>query len=70
MDLYRFYVPDLTAKPLLLPEDQARHAVRVLRLAGGTPVMVFDGRGGWARGVLNASSRDVAIDLSWPGATG
>ncbi|GAA5233852.1 16S rRNA (uracil(1498)-N(3))-methyltransferase [Verticiella sediminum] len=48
MSIPRFYVP----APLpasghhVLPEDVAHHAGRVLRLAAGDPIVLFDGTGG------------------------
>jgi len=36
-----------------LPEAVVRHAVRVLRLSDGDPVVLFDGRGGEAEAVLS-----------------
>jgi 16S rRNA (uracil1498-N3)-methyltransferase len=59
MDDYRFYVPDLLAQVggnsggVELPEDQSHHARTVLRLAGGERVVVFDGAGGWATGIVH-----------------
>ncbi len=64
MDEYRFYLPDLTAQPPVLPEDQANHALRVLRLTEGAPVVVFDGRGGWASAVLHPAERQVRLELT------
>lgn len=40
-----FYAPDLAAPGGTLPEEESRHAVRVLRLAAGDRVEVTDGRG-------------------------
>ncbi len=48
MNLPRFYCREAlspTAR-IELPEPVARHAVRVLRLPPGAPVVLFDGRGG------------------------
>ena len=44
----RFYAPDLTGSDasVELPDDEARHLTRVLRLGAGDTVLVFDGRGG------------------------
>ncbi|HEU0230547.1 MAG TPA: 16S rRNA (uracil(1498)-N(3))-methyltransferase [Burkholderiaceae bacterium] len=44
----RFYCPAPIApnQTMALPADLAHHAIRVLRLASGTPVVLFDGRGG------------------------
>ena len=43
----RFYAPALAGpdEPLELPDDEARHLTRVLRLGDGETVSVFDGRG-------------------------
>jgi 16S rRNA (uracil1498-N3)-methyltransferase len=43
----RFYAPDARAPGELvtLPEDEAAHLIRVLRLRAGEAVVVFDGRG-------------------------
>ena len=48
MTLPRFYVPDLDSSSgsAELPAEESHHLVRVLRLAGGDQVVVFDGRGG------------------------
>ncbi len=43
----RFYVPGLSGPTdaVRLPDDEARHLVRVLRLEVGADVAIFDGRG-------------------------
>lgn len=48
MNLPRFYCREALAPGahVELPEPVARHAVRVLRLPPGAPVVLFDGRGG------------------------
>lgn len=45
--MHRFYAPDLdpTRPIVMLPEDEAQHLTRVLRLAPGATVAVFDGCG-------------------------
>ena len=57
MDAYRFYVADLVKQSagggsVRLPEDQSHHARAVLRMVAGDAVVLFDGQGGWAEGVL------------------
>lgn len=42
--MHRFYVPDIESS-LSLPEEEARHCVKVLRLAEGDRVEVVDGVG-------------------------
>ena len=43
---HTFYAPNLSAATYLLPEDESKHAVRVLRLAVGDAVELVDGLGG------------------------
>lgn len=60
----RFYVPDLDAAAarVPLPDDEAEHLVRVLRLGTGAEVEVFDGRGGlWRAEVIEAGKRSAAV---------
>jgi 16S rRNA (uracil1498-N3)-methyltransferase len=60
----RFYVPDLdpTAERIPLPDDEAEHLARVLRLAAGAEVEIFDGRGGlWRANVVQAGKRAVHV---------
>lgn len=60
----RFHVPDVTAasERVELPEDEAEHLVRVLRLGVGDEVDVFDGRGGlWRAEVVHAGKKSAAV---------
>ena len=43
--MHRFYAPDIAAS-LELPEQEAQHALRVLRLTTGDTIEVVDGKGG------------------------
>ncbi|GAB5521576.1 MAG: RsmE family RNA methyltransferase [Rhodothermales bacterium] len=43
-----------------LPPDEARHAVRVLRMRQGDPLVVVDGIGGWHEVELTQVQRDQA----------
>jgi 16S rRNA (uracil1498-N3)-methyltransferase len=43
---HTFYAPDLSGPSYTLPEDESKHAVRVLRLQTGDAVELLDGRGG------------------------
>ena len=64
--LPRFYVPhlDAAAPETSLPPDEATHLTRVLRLATGDEIAVFDGRGHEFRArVTNATRRDVTVQL-------
>ncbi|WP_400190736.1 16S rRNA (uracil(1498)-N(3))-methyltransferase [Hymenobacter sp. B81] len=43
---HTFYAPDLSGLSYTLPEDESKHAIRVLRLRQGDAVELLDGRGG------------------------
>jgi 16S rRNA (uracil1498-N3)-methyltransferase len=61
---HRFYVPqvDERAERIDLPDDEAEHLVRVLRLGVGDEVEVFDGRGGmWRAAIVHANKKTAAI---------
>ncbi len=65
----RFHAPALTrdARTVRLPEDEAAHLARVLRLGPGDAVAVFDGRGVEVAGrVASVSRAGVLIDLGDP----
>ncbi|MFO1306384.1 MAG: 16S rRNA (uracil(1498)-N(3))-methyltransferase [Burkholderiales bacterium] len=61
----RFFVrdplsPDLAGSEVALPDDVAHHALRVLRLATGEAITLFDGRGGeYAATLVRAGKRDA-----------
>ena len=44
--MHTFFAPDLSGTAYTLPEDESKHAVRVLRLGMGDEVELLDGRGG------------------------
>lgn len=50
-----FYVPDVM-QTHELPEEEASHAVRVLRLTGGDEMMLMDGQGIFYRAVVTVAS--------------
>jgi len=67
----RFHVPGLTsaAERVELPEDEAEHLTRVLRLGVGDEVDVFDGRGGlWRAEIVDAGKKSAAVRLIAPAA--
>lgn len=63
MNQPRFYCREALAPGahIELPEPVARHAVRVLRLPPGAPVVLFDGRGGEYPAILERIERDRAF---------
>ena len=56
----RLFVPDLRAGVQALPEGEAKHVRRVLRLKDGDSVELFDGRGSVAAGTLVAGGVEAA----------
>lgn len=60
--MHRFYCPGLMDTTPELPEEEAHHAVHVLRLRPGTTVALFDGKGNLAHGALEqADKRKVTL---------
>jgi 16S rRNA (uracil1498-N3)-methyltransferase len=62
----RFYVPDMSADSAVvtLPDDEAAHLLRVLRLGAGDAVHVLNGRGLLREAhVASASNAAVMLDL-------
>lgn len=59
-----FYIPDLAADEVTLPEEEAHHAFSVLRLSAGSKIGLLDGRGQRAQGtIVEASKRGVRVHL-------
>lgn len=53
--MHLFYTPDI-ATTLELPQDEAAHAIRVLRLTEGSEVMLTDGKGSFYRAEIDMIS--------------
>lgn len=53
--MHLFYTPDI-ATTLELPQDEAAHALRVLRLTEGAEVMLTDGKGSFYRAEIDIIS--------------
>lgn len=53
--MHLFYTPDI-ATTLELPQDEAAHALRVLRLTEGAAVMLTDGKGSFYRAEIDIIS--------------
>lgn len=64
--MHRFFVPDAeaTGDERALPDEEAEHLTRVLRLTAGARVRVFDGRGGeWTAEVSAVGRRRARVRL-------
>ena len=69
MTLPRFYVPalDPASRDAVLPEDEANHLTRVMRLGTGADIAVFDGRGREYRArVVSAARGRVRVEVGAP----
>ena len=69
MTLPRFYVPALGpgGRAAALPEDEANHLTRVMRLGAGDDIAVFDGRGREYRArVVSAARGRVQVEVVEP----
>ena len=61
--MHRFYAPDITTT-MLLPDEEAQHCVRVLRLKEGEEVEVVDGKGHLHLcRILNANAKNRAVEI-------
>jgi 16S rRNA (uracil1498-N3)-methyltransferase len=60
---HRLHVPSelSSGAAIPLPDEVSHHAVRVLRLRDGDPVVVFDGRGGEYAALLSVPPRGQAL---------
>lgn len=60
-----FYVPpsSIRGERVVLPADEARHAVRVLRKRPGDEIIVVDGEGGWYRVRLDRAGDEKAMGI-------
>jgi 16S rRNA (uracil1498-N3)-methyltransferase len=58
-----YYAPpaNISGQYLTLPQEEAHHAVRVLRIAPGDEITAVDGEGGWYRAVLEQMGREGAV---------
>lgn len=50
--MHLFYTPDIVSNDYTLPEEESKHAVRVLRMQEGDRLELIDGRGGFYRAIV------------------
>jgi 16S rRNA (uracil1498-N3)-methyltransferase len=64
--MHTFYAPDLSGGAThTLPEDESKHAVRVLRLGPGQAVELLDGRGGrYTAAVADANPKRCQLRIT------
>jgi 16S rRNA (uracil1498-N3)-methyltransferase len=62
---HTFFAPDLTGSTYTLPEDESKHAVRVVRLTASDAVALVDGRGGvYQAEVADASPKRCQLRIT------
>ncbi|QQR86020.1 MAG: 16S rRNA (uracil(1498)-N(3))-methyltransferase [Flavobacteriales bacterium] len=61
--MHSFHVPDLNAGTVVLPEEEAHHAVNVLRLKPGTTVLLLNGRGAAAVATMEQVDKKACTAL-------
>lgn len=54
--MHLFYFPDIHNNLINLPEEESRHAIKVLRLGTGYAVQVIDGKGGFYETVIREAN--------------
>lgn len=61
--MHRFYAPDIETS-MLLPDEEAQHCVRVLRLAVGEKIEVVDGKGNlFLCEIVTANNKSCAVNI-------
>ncbi len=61
--MHRFYAPDISTT-MLLPDEEAQHCVRVLRLKEGETIEVVDGKGHlYLCHILTANAKNCAVAI-------
>lgn len=61
--MHRFYAPDIETS-MLLPDEEAQHCVRVLRLAVGEQIEVIDGKGNlFLCEIATANNKSCAVNI-------
>lgn len=73
--MHVFYTPDIQTKPEL-PEEEAQHCIRVLRLSTGDEITLTDGKGNFYRAEITAATNKRCLvkptetilqEPLWPG---
>ena len=63
--MHTFFAPDLAGATYILPEDESKHAVRVLRLGVADVVELLDGRGGrYTAAVADANPKRCQLHVT------
>ncbi len=64
MEKHLFYVPEINTPESVLPEDESRHCVKVLRLRQGDEVFITNGKGKLYSGeLMNEDPRGARVNI-------
>lgn len=63
-DMELFYSKNITGSRIILPEDETRHCVKVLRNKPGDTVYVIDGEGGLYRCKLLSAGKEAECEIA------
>lgn len=62
--MHLFYTPDITPGSYQLPEEESKHAIRVLRLKQGDELFLVDGRGGFFKAnIIDDSAKHCTVQV-------
>ncbi len=63
--MHLFYTPDITSNTYILPEEESKHAIRVLRLTIGDSIQLIDGRGGlYIAEIVDDNQKRCAVKIT------
>jgi 16S rRNA (uracil1498-N3)-methyltransferase len=51
--MHIFYIPEVTENYIVLPEEESKHCIRVLRMAQGDSLQVVDGKGNFLNCIVS-----------------
>ncbi|MFV0554238.1 MAG: 16S rRNA (uracil(1498)-N(3))-methyltransferase [Mangrovibacterium sp.] len=54
--MHLFYTPDISGNTYTLPEEESKHAVRVLRMQVGDRLQLIDGKGGFYEAIVSEAN--------------
>jgi len=64
MEKHLFYVPEINPPESILPEDESRHCIKVLRLRQGDEILITDGKGIIYSGdLINEDPRGTRVSI-------
>ncbi len=64
MEKHLFYVPEINPPESVLPEDESRHCIKVLRLRQGDEILITDGKGKIYSGdLMNEDPREARVSI-------